>query len=421
MTFRTLPFWLLGMLLGLADCNRTPPVQAPTPTTSSAPASAPNQQGIDVTLRVTFKSTIPQPNANPYPDCLFVIKAEVVTAEAGLERGAPLLITLPAYYNRELTPEAHLKVGSEARMQLVPFETKTALQHFQRSDQTDDFELPMLWCEKLLSAPPPPDFDLLAVTLKPKVEILSDTAALPSADMMRTFVSMHQSFTAKGIRFAVIVVPFKEELSPSYPQEPNYTPELAAQRRALYQDLQTRGIPAIDLYESLSKPDIATQTYYPDGNNHLTALGLRVSAAHIARTLKEWQWTRDLALTPPFQRQTVKLPKADYDADVVTWADGKALETNAGDAPIRIFGDSMVRYPAHSRYGSVEGANLAAQVAFELRLPVGTYSISAGAGLMPNLLRRYPTIWEGSKICLLVCTSYYAFQNNEIKWLDTSF
>jgi hypothetical protein len=111
-------------------------------------AAVPTQASPDETqqFEVTFVSPVPDPETADYIDCLFVVKAKLLSD--GLAADEEILISLWAFQERTLSDLVGIKVGDKFCGKLVPMEkTSASIQSTMVSDETYEFDLPLYFVE----------------------------------------------------------------------------------------------------------------------------------------------------------------------------------------------------------------------------------------------------------------------------------
>lgn len=115
--------------------------------TGCKPESKPH--GTLVEGRVSQVSPMPDPETNPYKDCLFTAVLEVDSAEA-TNVSARLLLVLPGFLDRKPTPNASLQSHQLVRGRLRPFsDLGEPWASMQQADTVEELALPMMFAERL--------------------------------------------------------------------------------------------------------------------------------------------------------------------------------------------------------------------------------------------------------------------------------
>jgi len=134
-------------LFGLLGCGKSK---------SETPANTPTT--IEVEGRLLHVSPIPDPTANDYKDCLFTTTFEVngvsrvQAGDAQQDAAIPerMVLVMPAFLDRKLTPQAALKSGQTLRAQLCRFDQLgRPFSRMQQADTVEDIDLPLYFSDQV--------------------------------------------------------------------------------------------------------------------------------------------------------------------------------------------------------------------------------------------------------------------------------
>ena len=111
----------------------------------------------------------------------------------------------------------------------------------------------------------------------------------------------------------------------------------------------------------------------------------------------------------------------DYQSTQILHADGSLLEQDE-PAKILVIGDSYTRYPERTRHvGSVESANLAAQLTANTRINCRNFTVSSGCPIMAKLIHQHSEILEGVEVCVFVVSPYHLWSGYSGMWQHVPF
>lgn len=125
--------------VALASCGRKgadkPMVEVPA-----------GQQGVLILGEVILRSSVPDPAKSVYPDCLFTCEVRVHSHGVATTVPERIVVALPGFAARKLEPAASVRVGDLVKLRIMAAqEAPEKLQMMQRSDQLDDFSLPVYY------------------------------------------------------------------------------------------------------------------------------------------------------------------------------------------------------------------------------------------------------------------------------------
>jgi len=104
-----------------------------------------------LTAKLSRRSSIADPNATPYADSLFVSLFDVEDVVSGEYEDSTVLVTAWAFQNKIMRPESKIEVGKSYQLRLVPWESKTAMQTINVSDELEMFDA--MWFANEISVP----------------------------------------------------------------------------------------------------------------------------------------------------------------------------------------------------------------------------------------------------------------------------
>ncbi len=125
--------------VALASCGRKgvdkPMVEVPA-----------GQQGVLILREIIFRSSVPDPAKSVYPDCLFTCEVRVHSHGVATTVPERIVVALLGFAARKPEPAASVKAGDLVKLRIMEAkEAPEKLQTMQRSDQLDDFSLPVYY------------------------------------------------------------------------------------------------------------------------------------------------------------------------------------------------------------------------------------------------------------------------------------